>query len=384
MAPILLAGAYGQHNPGDDALLTAFLDALGTDDLVVTSQEPVTIEHLHGVTSMAPTAKNVADWLRHGRHLVVGGGTVFKTLHPSSGRRPNSLLVRTLALVRAARARGITVSFVGVGAGRLSTPRASRIARTIALHTDLLVLRDDESASVLAAAGVPTPLRVGADPAWTLFDTPAADLDPRRRVDGRARDGSLLVALSHHAGGPGLAGHLADGLARTSSLSRVDLQPWQADGAGLDHLLAHEVESRLRDQRPDLLISVVEAPADLHQAAAQSSRYDLVLGLRFHALVASASTGTPFVAIAHEPKLAGVARRFGQLWVPPQASAPVLGHAIDRGAERVAPDRATASLEAARAAEAFRLLRMVLTGHAADTGEPSRARLALSSGGGAW
>src|SRR5690554_5815034 len=162
MAPILLAGAFGQRNPGDEALLAAFCHALGPDALIVTSQDPAATEREHGVTAMVPSATNVAAWLRRGRHLVVGGGTVFKTLHPTSGRRPHSLLLRTLAITRAARSRGITVSMVGVGAGRLPTPRARRLARAVATHADLLVLRDEESATVLAEAGVPTPLRVGA------------------------------------------------------------------------------------------------------------------------------------------------------------------------------------------------------------------------------
>ena len=384
MASTLLAGAYGQRNPGDDALLAAFIDALGPDDLVVTSGDPAVTEHLHAVEAMVPSARNVAGWLRHGRHLVVGGGTIFKVLHPSSGRRPNSLLVRTLALVRAARARGITVSFVGVGAGRLPTPRARRLARSIALNTDLLVLRDHESAAVLAAAGVPTPLRVGADPAWTLFDAPADDLTLRRPLHETAGDGALLVALSHHAGGADLAGRLAVGLARTTRVTSVDLQPWQGGAHGHAQRRAADGAPRRADRRPDLDTSVVEPPSDLHQAAAQCSRYDLVLGLRFHALVAAAAAGTPFVALAHEPKLAGIAGRFQQLWVPPHASAAVLSHAVDHGTRRPAPDRAPARIEAARSAEAFRLLRMVLTGDAADTGEPARARLALSDGSGVW
>lgn len=384
MAPILLAGAFGQRNPGDEALLAAFCHALGPDALIVTSQDPAATEREHGVTAMVPSATNVAAWLRRGRHLVVGGGTVFKTLHPTSGRRPHSLLLRTLAITRAARSRGITVSMVGVGAGRLPTPRARRLARAVATHADLLVLRDEESATVLAEAGVPTPLRVGADPAWTLFDTPFDDLtlrrDPRSTPEPEA--GSLLVALSHHAGGPDLDHHLAAAITASRSVTRVELQPWQHDDAAHDRQLAHSVATRLAALRPDLPVTIAEAPHDLHQAAAHTTHHALVLGLRFHALLAAAAVGTPFVAVAHEPKLAGLATRFDQIWVPPHASPAVLGHAIDRGFSRPAPERTVARLEAARAAEAFGLLRLVLTGGAEVT--TTHARLALSSGSATW
>lgn len=385
MAPILLAGAFGQHNPGDEALLDAFCHALDREELIVTSRDPGATERAHGVRAMTPTAANVAAWLRHGRHLVVGGGTVFKTLHPSTGRRPHSLLVRTLAIGRAAHARGITVSLVGVGAGRLPTSRARRLARAIATHADLLVLRDEESATVLADAGVPTPLRVAADAAWTLVDSPIDELTMRRGTDHTTGTdpGSVLVALSHHAGGDDLGHHLAAALAATREVTHVELQPWQHDEAAHDPRLARTVADHLAALRPDLTVSIADAPADLHHAAAHSTRHGLVLGLRFHALVAAAAAGTRFVAVAHEPKLAGLANRFGQLWVPPHATSEVLGHAIDRGLHLDPPDRHVAREETARAEEAFRLLRLVLSDGAELTAD-IHVRIALSSGSVTW
>ena len=43
------------------------------------------------------------------------------------------------------------------------------LARSIVRAADLLILRDEESAVHLAEFGAPTPVRVGADPAWTLL-----------------------------------------------------------------------------------------------------------------------------------------------------------------------------------------------------------------------
>jgi polysaccharide pyruvyl transferase WcaK-like protein len=380
MREILLAGAYGQANPGDEALLGAFLDVLDRDQVVVTSHDPAATERTWRCAAMAPTAANVVEWLDGGRHLVVGGGTIFKTLHPTTGRRPNSLLVQTLLLVRVARARGITVSFVGVGAAHLPTRRTRRLVRSIARNTDLLVMRDTESASVLAAAGVPTPLRVGADPAWTLFDAPADDLTLRRTPRTRATSGRLVVALSHLAGGDGLADHLGSALEQTDAGgTQIDLQPWQRDPRGLDHRLAHQVANQLGARA-----RVIDPPSDLQHAATQFTDYDLVLGLRFHALIAAVIAGTPFVALAHEPKLAGLATRFGQLSVPPHSSAAVLAKALHLGRHQLPPDRAVARSEAARAAAGFRLLRLVITaGAAAEDGAPT-TYVELSAGANSW
>ena len=100
--------------------------------------------------------------------VVVGGGTVFKTLHRSTGRRPNSLLRNACLLAAAAKASGKQVALVGVGAGDLRGRQARALARWLVRRVDLLVLRDEESASALAGVGAPAPFWIGADPAWAL------------------------------------------------------------------------------------------------------------------------------------------------------------------------------------------------------------------------
>jgi polysaccharide pyruvyl transferase WcaK-like protein len=386
MHDIMLAGAYGQANPGDEALLEAFLTHLDPARVVVTSQTPDATAARWGCAAMAPSGTEVARWLRHGRHLVIGGGTIFKTLHPASGRRPNSLLVRTLGLLRAARIKGITTSLVGVGAADLPSVAARRMARSIARHADLLIVRDEESASVLAAAGVPMPIRVGADAAWTLFDHPRllpSALANRVRpitapADGRQHP-RVLVALSHLAGDADLSHHFADALNQVDSNGNsITLQPWQHDPRAHDQQLAAELTHALGPH-----VDTIAPPRDLYEATGTAADFDLVIGLRFHSLVAAAAAGTPFVAISHEPKLAGIAARFDQLAVPPHASAAVLARTITLGIDQPTPDPVIAQDEIARAGEAFRLLGLVITDGATADDIP-RARLALSAGGARW
>lgn len=389
MTEILLAGAYGQHNPGDEALLASFLQALDRHDVTVTSQEPDATERRWGCTAVPPSGRAALSWLREGSHLVIGGGTLFKTLHPTTGRRPTSLLTRTDALVRAARARGATVSLLGIGAAELLGPVARRLARDIAHHCDLLVVRDTGSAAILADAGVATPLRVGADPAWTLLGdlvdartTTTVGRGDRTHPAGHG-ERPVLVALSHLAGGSDLADRLAGGLAAADLGDRpIHLQPWQTgDGERHDADLARDVADRM-DQM-GRRVHIVHAPDDLRAATVDLGRYAAVIGLRFHSLVAAAAAGVPFLAIDHEPKLSELARRFGQRSVPIHASLAVLGRSIELTPTHPAPAASIAATEVARAEEGFRLLRLVLSGGAASDDAPS-ARLTLSSGAPAW
>ena len=164
----LLAGAFGQGNLGDDALLQAFVRALPEWQLRVTTADPAVAERVgcEPVPARRPAA--VAAAARASDAVLVGGGTVFKTLHPSSGRRRLALLANTSALVAVASAWHRPVAMVGVGAGRLDSRWARALSRLVVKHADLLVLRDEESAAEMFRANVPGPFRIGADPAWTL------------------------------------------------------------------------------------------------------------------------------------------------------------------------------------------------------------------------
>jgi len=286
--------------------------------------------------------------------VVFAGGTVFKTLHQSSSRPAHGLLRRALLLAATARLTGKPVALVGVGVGSLPDAQARWLARALVRRSDLLVLRDEESAHALAAVGAPVPFRVGADPAWTLFNGP-----PPSRAQQRD---TVVVALSIFAGGDNLADRLAAALQPiVDSGTRVELQPWQgSDPLGGDGGLARAIAARLGSR-----VSISAPPIDLEDARNRMTGARLAVCLRFHAIVAAAAAGTPLVAIAHEPKLAGLARRLHQPTVPVTADPAEIATTILGGLD-VEPTSPTAvRVEIARAEESLRLLRLVLTRGAA-------------------
>lgn len=369
MATALLAGAFGQRNPGDDALLEAFERALTGWDTVATTSSAVVQPPGDGsrATVSAHEPASVARTAAQAAAVVFAGGTIFKTLPARTGRGPLDLLRNGLALAYGAKALGKPLALVGVGAAPIESRNGQVLARRLVAQADLLVLRDEESADVLTQMGAPTPFRVGADPAWTLFDgPPGGDLRPA---------GPVVVALSSEAapesGGLALADDLAAALLPVLAAGHpVALQPWRVGGgAGPDDLdLARAVNARLGGTAQMLI-----PPADLEEARALFSGARLVVGLRLHALVAAGAAGAPFVAVAHEPKLAAVARRMGQPAVVPGAGgldaqqlASTILAAIDAG---VPPARSAVQDEVTRAEQGFRLLRLLLSGGRSDDAE---------------
>jgi polysaccharide pyruvyl transferase WcaK-like protein len=351
MATVLLAGAYGQRNLGDDALLTAFGRALCDHRVIATSAEPELTRSTHDcdvVSSLDRAA--ILGALVQADAVVLGGGTVFKALHPSTGRAPHELLRNASLLALAARAMSKPVLLVGVGAAPLRTARERRLARRLVRRSGLLVLRDDESARVLADAGAPAPFRVGADATWAsvvhspLVAAPVEDV--------------VLVAVSRFAGSRDLTVGLAEGLRqlRAEGLT-ICLQPWQVDESAPDDLpLTHALASEIGGP-----VELRDPPTDLFDAVRQAAAARLVVAMRFHALVAAAVGGTRTVAVDHEPKLGALARRLGQVSRRPHPGvrwATVLSEALDGPV----PDSAAIAEQAALATEGFRLLRLVLGG----------------------
>jgi polysaccharide pyruvyl transferase WcaK-like protein len=353
--PVLLAGAFGQRNPGDEALLASFVQELRSWPLVATTSDRVQTESEHGIdTVSAKDPRAVARAVGRADAVVFAGGTVFKTLHPRSGRRPLELLRNALAVAAAARASGAPLALLGVGAAPLPTRRARALGRAMVNRADLLVLRDTESARLLAHAGAPAPFRVGADASWTSVEPPAA---PSVRGD------AVIVALSHLAGGPGLPERLALVLAPLQHAGlRLRLQPWQVldEGDGPDDLaLARSLAAKLPAPA-----EIVPPPATLGDACDLFAGARLVVALRFHALVAAAAAGVPTVAYAHEAKLAGLGKRLGQHVVQPAGSAEHVGRsmlaAIEEGIAPASPGAIARERERAQAGMA--LLRLLLSG----------------------
>lgn len=356
MPTAVLAGAFGQRNPGDEALLDAFVDALPGWDVIATTAVPPHGRDTDTVPSDDPA--RVARAVARADAVVFAGGTVFKELSPRTRRPPLDLLQKGAALAYGAKALGKRLAMVGVGAAPIRPGRGQRLARRLIRQADLLVLRDEESADVLAGLGAPTPFRIGADVAWTLVEQQP---EPDRGAD------RIIVALSSEAGNGDLADELAAALVPVLAAGhRVSLQPWQVGGPvrpdDLD--MARAMAARLGGA-----VDILLPPADLDEAIDVFAGARLVLGLRFHALIAAAAAGRPFVAYAHEPKLAAAARRLGQPAVTPEAGGDALAAVLLSAVNQpVAPSMSAVRGEIARAEESMRLLRLVLSD--GEHGEP--------------
>ncbi|OIO55557.1 hypothetical protein AUJ46_01145 [Candidatus Peregrinibacteria bacterium CG1_02_54_53] len=144
---ILLVGAYGQQNTGDELLLHQCLSLLPRERCTVASSQPSLTEDQHHVFSVH-SHKRLFSLLRHflrARIVVVGGGDQFKLLKRSMNRARYSLLLRCFLLTLFGRVLQKSVLFISVGIGNVSTFTARFLTiRTLQLAT-AVSFREQES-----------------------------------------------------------------------------------------------------------------------------------------------------------------------------------------------------------------------------------------------
>ncbi len=104
---ILLIGAYGQGNAGDELLLEACLQCLPGHKCIVTSLRPKVTAAEMGVRtvhSQGPWVSRLRAFMRCDC-ILVGGGSQIKLLKPSIGRNGLALLAQFACIAVAARSR---------------------------------------------------------------------------------------------------------------------------------------------------------------------------------------------------------------------------------------------------------------------------------------
>jgi polysaccharide pyruvyl transferase WcaK-like protein len=170
--PILVLGAYGYRNAGDEAILAGMLDAIGPQRrLSVISRSPAETEALHGVRAV-PLRRALPELARH-RSLVIGGGGLFGADLGRFGR-----LVPYYGLLAALSGRPVAIHGVGLD-GELPFI-ARRLVPRLAARCVELSVRDALSAQ-----------RLGVDPARVAIEP---DLSARVQASSQGTAHALLRA----------------------------------------------------------------------------------------------------------------------------------------------------------------------------------------------
>ena len=298
---VLICGAYGKGNAGDDSILESILQQMRRIDpelpLYVLSRNPRETRLRYRIGAIHTF--NVPGFLFRmcrTKLYINGGGSLIQDVTSTRS------LQYYLSNIAMAKLCGNRVLMYGCGIGPVSLPKnRSHAGKIIDRYADLITLRDPQSEAELRAMGVSKPeIRITADPALLL--DPASE----ERVDGYL---------------------LSQGLDPQQSYVMMVLRPWKgfeekipAFAAAAERLyerhgvipvfLALEPGRdlpvcRKTAEQTSCPCHVLSAPHDGHLIVGMMGKMKTVISMRLHALIFAAGLGVPLVGVVYDPKVSG-------------------------------------------------------------------------------
>ena len=305
---VVICGAYGRGNAGDDAILDAILQEIRSLDpdmpVTVLSKDPAATRLTYRVRSIHRS--HILSWRRAMRKSVLylnGGGSLIQDV---TSRRS---LWYYLYNIRSAHALGCRVQMYGCGIGPVTREHLRRMAaRTLNSCVDIITLREPDSQAELRAMGVTSPqILLTADPALTLRAATEDETDSVLLCAGIPPHGKYLCfALRRWPGFEEAAPALRAAAAyayETHGLTPVFLS----------------VEKRLDPGAGRIAADGLSVPHYFLDDAGKAgtiigalSRMEAVVSMRLHALIFAAGQGIPLVGIVYDPKVSSFLRYIGQ------------------------------------------------------------------------
>ncbi len=323
MSHILICSAAGYTNLGDDAILWGMLTQLRA----VGGSRPIRVTggpHLRTMLdAFSATAINYDDRAELARSIeeadlvILGGGGLLYDigyeagLHRLLADQPDRQWLYEMArIAAAASAARRPLMLYSVGVGPLLTNAARNVARFVCDQAKAITVRDEGSAKLLAECGVPrTRVQVGADPAILVEPSGTSPPHPlSARGEGEAP--RPWVAINLRPWGDKV--QRARLVAEAESFTRAIRD--QLGGTPVLLPLQHIYDDDLAilDEVAGATgAAVIREPMSPPDLVGALSQFDLVIGMRLHALILALAAAKPFIALSYDPKVEEFARRAG-------------------------------------------------------------------------
>ena len=305
---VVICGAYGRGNAGDDAILEAILQEMALIDpdmpATVLSKEPKSTRLAYRVRSVSRT--NMFAWhsaMRHAKLYINGGGSLIQDV---TSRR--SLWFYLLNSAVATRC-GCKVQMYGCGIGPVTRENHRRLAaRVLNRYVDVITLREPDSREELRAMGVTKPeILLTADPALTLRKAEDDQIDSVLLRAGIPPQGRYLCFALRQWRGFEEKAPLFGAAARYAYKTYGLIPVFTAVEKHLDPAAA-----RLAAQGLDIPHYFLDDAGGAGTIIGALSRMAAVVSMRLHALIFAAGQGIPLAGVVYDPKVSAFLRYTGQ------------------------------------------------------------------------
>jgi polysaccharide pyruvyl transferase WcaK-like protein len=316
---LLIAGAYGSGNLGDEAILAGLMKLIvdgknyDRSRVVVFSRDPKETSHLHNVIARR---KNLLDLLRT-NDVLIGGGELFQDIGYMAVK------YSILGLINKIVGKRVKFYAVGVSSNR---SRVAKLLMTISLSVaDEISVRDSASRERLRSLGIRKPVMVVPDPACYVEPVSTEEATHLLSREGiEVHETRISVAIvSQYIRDPQqnrrvqllLSNFIKRSLKKHHNVQFVFF-PFNCHkdvSSDKDIICGKWLESVLKSGR----YKIVHSACTPQQVMGMLRLMDLVVSTRFHPLLFAVRTGVPAIGIDLFEKVGSFCRKYGLPLVGP-------------------------------------------------------------------
>jgi len=302
---VVICGAYGMGNSGDEAILDAIVAEMRAIDplmpLTVMTRDPAGASARLGLTAVHTfNFPRFLAVMRRRALYINGGGSLIQDV---TSRRSLWYYLFTL---RAAKRLGCKVMMYGCGIGPVKRPGGvERTRRVLNSCVDAITLREPDSIEELARFGVTKPeIILASDPALTLPSAPAEEVDAALEAAGAAPGGKYICfALRLWPGFVEKAGVFA--AAARHAHEAYGLTPVFLP---INHLDDGQAAALVAEKLGDTPHVLLPGPMSSALVIGLMSRMQVVVSMRLHGLIFAAGQGVPLIGVSYDPKVTAFLR----------------------------------------------------------------------------
>ncbi len=307
---VVICGAYGRGNAGDDAILEAILQEIRSIDpdmpATVISKDPKSTRLRYRVRAVSQT--DIRGWLgamKRARLYINGGGSLIQDV---TSRRS---LWFYLMNIRAAKWAGCKVQMYGCGIGPVTRADHRKLtAKVLNRNVDMITLREPDSLEELKSMGVTEPeILLAADPALTLRPASEEKTDSVLLRAGIPPHGNYICFALRPWPGFQEKARLFGEAARYAWERYGLTAVFTAVEKGQDPGAARLAAQALGEGTPHYFLDDAGMAGTIIGALA---RMEVVVSMRLHALIFAAGQGIPLAGVVYDPKVSAFLRYIGQ------------------------------------------------------------------------
>ena len=300
MNRVLISGYYGFANAGDEAMLSAIIASLkdinANIEIVVISGNPQVTAQAYNIKAIPRFSLwQIVKQLFKAELLISGGGSLLQDV--TSERS----LYYYLSIIQLAKLFGKKTMLYGQGIGPLHGKLAKKITAFVCKQADCVTVRDSGSALELEDLGLDkSQLVVTADPVFAMHAV-SRDLGRRILQKHNFQGAKPVVGISVR---PWLKlenykvilAEVADYVVDKHD-ARVVFLPMHYPQ---DLKVSQEIAELMQHKESSL---VLEDLYSTEEFLSVIGNFDLLIGVRLHALIFAAVMQVPIIGISYDPKI---------------------------------------------------------------------------------